>query len=153
MTTLKGNYTTTIDEKRRLKLPKKLRESMSLSPHEQLVIGPGYDGCIFIFPPEEWEKQEEKLKNLKVESGEHRFLERVFVPQSEDVKIDRLGRLTISSRLLERAQIKRDVLILGILTRIELWEPEAYQKYLAQYQLSYEEVAERIYQAQNQEKT
>jgi MraZ protein len=153
MTTLKGNYTTTIDEKRRLKLPKKLREAMSLSPNEQLVIGPGYDGCIFLFPPEEWEKQEKKLKTLKVESGEHRFLERVFVPQSEDAKIDRLGRLTISSRLLERAQIKKDVLILGVLTRIELWEPETYQKYLAQYQLTYEEVAERIYQTLNQEKT
>ncbi len=120
---------------------------MALSPDEQIVIGPGYDGCIFLFPPDEWGKQEEKLKNLKVELGEHRFLERVFIPQSEDVKIDRLGRLTISPRLLDSAQIKKDVLILGILTRIELWAPEAYEKYLAQYQLSYEEVAERIFKS------
>ena len=147
MTSLKGIYSTNLDDKRRLKLPKKLREAMALSPDEQIVIGPGYDGCIFLFPPDEWGKQEEKLKNLKVELGEHRFLERVFIPQSEDVKIDRLGRLTISPRLLDSAQIKKDVLILGILTRIELWAPEAYEKYLAQYQLSYEEVAERIFKS------
>ena len=153
MSSFKGIYPTTIDDKRRLKLPIKLREAMSLSSNDHVVIGPGYDGCIFLFPPDEWGKQEDKLRNLKVESGEHRYLERVFVPQSEDVKIDRLGRLTMSQRLLDRAQIKRDVLILGVMSRIELWAPEAYQQYLAQYQLSYEEVAERIYKAQNQEKT
>ncbi len=147
MSSLKGIYSTTIDDKRRLKLPVKLREALSLSSNEHVVIGPGYDGCIFLFPPDEWGKQEDKLRNLKVDLGEHRFLERVFVPQSEDVRMDRLGRLTISQRLLDLARIKRDVLILGVLTRIELWAPEAYQKYLAQYQLSYEEVAERIYKA------
>lgn len=152
MTSLKGNYSTTIDDKRRIKLPKKLREAMAISSNEHVVIGPGYDGCIFLFPPEEWTKQEDKLKNLDVDSGEHRFYERVFVPQSEDVKIDTLGRLTISPRLLDCARIKRDVLILGVLTRIEFWDPDTYQKYLAQYQLSYEEVAERIHQSQNQEK-
>jgi MraZ protein len=147
MSSFKGIYSTTIDDKRRLKLPKKLREAMLLSANDQVVIGPGYDGCIFLFPPDEWGKQEDKLRNLEVESGEHRYLERIFMTQSEDVKLDKLGRLTISPRLLERTQIKRDVLILGVLSRIEIWAPEAYQKYLAQYQLSYEEVAERIYKS------
>jgi len=145
MASFKGRYISTIDGKRRVKLPKKLREAMPPSVNDQFVMGPGYDGCIFLYPADEWEKQEEKLRNLKVELGEHRFLERVFISESEDVRADRVGRLTISQRLLDFAQIKKEVLILGLLSRIELWSPEVYQKYREQYKESYEEVAERIF--------
>ena len=145
MTSFKGTYTSAIDGKRRLKLRKKLREVIPPTSNDNFVMGPGYDGCIFLYPSEEWTKQEEKLRNLKVDLGEHRFLERVFVPESEDARIDRVGRLTISQRLLDFAQIKKDILILGILSRIELWAPQVYQKYREQYKQSYEEAAEKIF--------
>ncbi|MCK4403557.1 MAG: division/cell wall cluster transcriptional repressor MraZ [candidate division Zixibacteria bacterium] len=145
MASFKGRYSSTIDSKRRLKLPKKLREAVLPSSNDNFVIGPGYDGCIFLYPTDEWAKQEEKLRNLKVDLAEHRFLERVFVPESEDARIDRVGRLTISQRLLDFAQIKKDILILGILSRIELWAPQVYQKYREQYKQSYEEAAEKIF--------
>lgn len=147
MTSFKGTYTSAIDGKRRLKLPKKLREVIPPTSKDNFVMGPGYDGCIFLYPSEEWGKQEEKLRNLKVDLGEHRFLERVFVPESEDARLDRVGRLTISPRLLDRAGIKKEVLILGILSRIELWAPEVYKKYREQYQQSFEEVAEKIFKS------
>lgn len=118
---------------------------MPTSPNDSFVIGPGYDGCIFLYPTDEWAKQEEKLRNLKVDLAEHRFLERVFVPASEDVRIDRVGRLTIPERLIDSAQIKKEVLILGILSRIELWAPAVYQKYREQHKQSYEEAAEKIF--------
>ncbi|MGB8658376.1 MAG: division/cell wall cluster transcriptional repressor MraZ [Candidatus Zixiibacteriota bacterium] len=146
MTSFKGTYPSTIDDKRRLKLPKKLRSAMPASD-APFVMGPGYDGCIFLFPADEWEKQEQKLRSLKVDLKEHRFLERVFVPESEDTRMDDLGRLTVSQRLLDGAQIKKDVLILGVLSRIELWAPQVYQTYRERYQESYEDVAERIFKA------
>jgi len=145
MASFKGTYTSTIDNKRRIKLPKKLRGAVPSSSNEHFVIGPGYDGCIFLYPADEWAKQEEKLRNLKVDLPEHRFLERVFVPESEDVRIDRVGRLTIPEKLLDSARIKKDILILGILTRIELWAPQVYQKYRDQFKQSYEEVAKKIF--------
>jgi len=145
MASFKGTYTSTIDGKRRLKLPKKLREAMPPSSNDNFVIGPGYDGCIFLYSTDEWAKQEDKLRNLKVDLGEHRFLERVFVPASEDVRIDRVGRLTIPERLLDSAQIKKEILILGVLSRIELWAPAVYQKYIEQHKQSYEEAAEKIF--------
>jgi len=147
MASFKGTYTSTVDGKRRIKLPKKLREAVPSSSNDHFVIGPGYDGCIFLYPADEWAKQEEKLRNLKVDLGEHRFLERVFVPESEDVRIDRVGRLTIPERLLDSAQIKKEVLILGILSRIELWAPEVYKRYRDQYKQSFEEVAEKIFKS------
>ncbi len=147
MTSFKGTYTSTIDTKRRVKLPKKLREAVPPSSDDHFVIGPGYDGCVFLYPADEWTRQEDKLRNLKVDLGEHRFLERVFVPESEDVRIDRAGRLTIPERLLDLAQIKKEVLILGILSRIELWSPEVYRKYRDQYKQTYEEAAEKIFGA------
>ncbi len=145
MASFKGTYTSTIDSKRRFKLPKKLREAVPVSSNDHFVIGPGYDGCIFLYPLEEWTKQEEKLRNLKVDVGEHRFLLRAFVPESEDVRIDRVGRLTIPDKLLKSAQITKEVLILGILSRIELWSPEVYQKYRERHKESFEEAAEKIF--------
>jgi len=147
MASFKGRYTSTIDNKRRLKLPKKLRETVPSTSNDLFVIGPGYDGCIFLYPADEWAKQEEKLRNLKVDLPEHRFLERIFVPESEDVKLDRVGRLTVHERLLKFSQINKEVLILGILSRIELWAPEVYKKYREQYKQSYEEVAEKIFKS------
>jgi MraZ protein len=147
MASFKGTYTSTLDAKRRLKLPKKLREAVPGSSNEHFVMGPGYDGCVFLFPADEWTKQEEKLRNLKVDLGEHRFLERVFAPESEDVRLDRVGRLTIPQRLLDLSRIKKDVLILGVLSRIELWAPEIYKKYREQFKQSFEEVAEKIFRS------
>jgi MraZ protein len=145
MASFKGTYSSTVDAKRRIKLPKKLREALPPSSGEQFVIGPGYDGCIFLFPSDEWSKQEDKLRNLKVELKEHRFLERVFVPESEDVRVDRVGRLIVPERLLKLAGITKEVLILGILSRIELWSPVVYGQYREQHQQTYEEAAEQIF--------
>jgi MraZ protein len=145
MASFKGTYSSTVDSKRRIKLPKKLREVVPSSSNDHFVIGPGHDGCIFLYPTDEWTKQEEKLRNLKVELAEHRFLQRVFVPESEDVKVDRVGRLIIPERLLSSARIKKDILILGILSRIELWSPDVYAKYREQHKQTYEEAAEKIF--------
>jgi MraZ protein len=145
MASFKGTYTSTVDTKRRIKLPKKLREAVPDSSNEHFVIGPGHDGCIFLYPIDEWAKQEEKLRNLKVELAEHRFLQRVFIPESEDVRIDRVGRLIIPERLLSSARIKKEVLILGILSRIELWSPDVYGRYREQRKQTYEEAAEKIF--------
>jgi MraZ protein len=153
MASFKGKYLTIIDEKRRIKLPKKLRDAMPPPPNGRLVIGPGFEDCIFLFSSDEWEKQEEQLRKLKFELPEHRFLMRIFIPESEDVKIDELGRLTIPEELLNLAQIKKEVLLRGVLSRIELWAPEVYQKYRKQYPESYEQVAERIYKAGGEGKT
>jgi MraZ protein len=147
MASFKGTYTSTIDAKRRIKLPKKLREAVPSSANQHFVIGPGYDGCIFLYPVDEWTKQEVKLRNLKVEKKEHRFWERVFIPESEDVKIDGVGRLTIPDRLLGFAKLEKEVLILGILSRIELWSPEVYKKYRQQYKQTYEDAAEKIFES------
>jgi MraZ protein len=145
MASFKGTYSSTVDAKRRIKLPKKLREALLPSSGEQFVIGPGYDGCVFLYPTDEWAKQEDKLRNLKVELKEHRFLERVFVSESEDVRVDRVGRLIVPERLLRLARITKEVLILGILSRVEIWSPEVYNKYRKQHQQTYEEAAEQIF--------
>ncbi|NIM99119.1 MAG: division/cell wall cluster transcriptional repressor MraZ [candidate division Zixibacteria bacterium] len=147
MASFKGTYTSTLDAKRRLKLPKKLREAASPSSDDHFVMVPGYDGCVFLFPADEWAKQEDKLRNLKVDLGEHRFLERVIGPESEDVRLDRVGRLTIPQRLLDLSGIQKDVLILGVLARIELWAPDVYKKYREQFKQSFEEVAEKVFRS------
>lgn len=130
-------------------MPKKLRDISPPSSNDNFVIGAGYDGCIFVYPKDEWEKKEEKLRNLQGDLEEHRFYEREFFPNSEDVKIDRAGRLIISQRLLEHAQIqpKEDVLILGVLSRIEVWKPDVYQKYKERFGQTYEQIAQKIFKS------
>lgn len=151
MASFKGTFTSTIDPKRRLKLPKKLKDAIPPSSNESFIIASGYDGCIFIYPKEEWEKQEEKLRNLTVDLEEHRFYEREFYPKSDDVKIDRAGRLTIPQVLLDHARIKpkEEILIFGVLSRIEIWNPEEYQKYKENFAQTREQVAQKIFKPQN----
>jgi MraZ protein len=152
MASFKGTYTSTIDPKRRLKLPKKLKDAIPPSSNESFVIAAGYDECIFIYPKEEWEKQEQKLRDLMVDDlEEHRFYEREFFPKSEDVKIDRAGRLTLPQGLLDHAQIKpkEEIFIFGVLSRIELWNPEVYQKYKERFPQTREQVAQKIFKPPN----
>lgn len=151
MASFKGTYTSTIDPKRRLKLPKKLKDAIPPSSNESFVIAAGYDGCIFIYPKEEWEKKEERFKNLTEELEEHRYYEREFFQKSEDVKMDRAGRLTISQMILEHAQIKpkEEIWIFGVLSRIEIWKPDVYKKYKEKFAQTPEQVAQKIFKPES----
>ncbi len=145
MTGFKGSYKFTIDHKGRVNIPAKFRRSTASTSHDLYVITRGLEGCLFIYPAEEWEKVERKLQNLSFTQKSHRLFGRYLLSNACDVQLDRQGRITIPQNLLDLAQIKKDALIIGVLERIEIWDPEVHEKYLDSAGKTYEEIAEEIY--------
>jgi MraZ protein len=145
MAAFKGSYRYTIDHKGRVNIPAKLRKSTASTSHDLYVITRGLEGCLFIYPAEEWETVEEKLRNLSFTQKSHRLFARYLLSNACDSQLDRQGRITIPQNLLEFARIKKEVLIIGLLERIEIWDPEVHQEYLNSAGKTYEEIAEEIY--------
>lgn len=101
--------------------------------------------CIEIYPMNLWEDLvNEKLKNLNnFEPNDARFL-RMFLQEAAEDKLDTQARLLIPKNLIDYAQIDKDVLILGAIKRIEIWNPKIYEEYLKSSELSFEEVAKKV---------
>ena len=143
MATFKGFYRHNLDHKGRINIPAKLRKTGTSTLHESFVITRGLEGCLFLYPSEEWQKIEEKLRALSFTQSHNRYFSRLLLSNASDVQVDKQGRIAIPQPLIEFSKTKKEVLILGVLERIEIWDPEVYQKYLDGFEQSYEEVAER----------
>ena len=144
LSAFKGTYYYSIDHKGRISLPVKLRDKSDSPTGDSYVIAPGFDGCLYIYPHETWKQIELNMKSLKVSDPRARTFERTLFPNSEDAKLDGMGRLTIPRLLLELAKIKKEVVILGVNEKIELWDPDVLRVYRESQTESYEDVARQL---------
>ena len=115
-----GEYNHTIDAKGRLIIPAKFRETLG----EEFILTRGLDGCLSIYPMDEWESFEEKLKALPLTDKNARAFLRFFVAGATSCELDRQGRILIPSALREFAGLEKEVVLTGNLTRIEVWSKE-----------------------------
>ena len=115
-----GEYNHTIDAKGRLIIPAKFRETLG----EEFILTKGLDGCLSIYPMDEWESFEEKLKALPLTDKNARAFLRFFVAGATSCELDRQGRILIPSTLREFAGLEKEVVLTGNLTRIEVWSKE-----------------------------
>lgn len=112
-----GEYSHTIDTKGRLIIPAKFRELLG----EEFVLTKGLDGCLSIYPMEEWKSFEEKLKSLPLTNKNARKFSRFFVSGATVCELDKQGRILVPSTLREFASLEKDVVLTGSLNRIEIW--------------------------------
>ena len=115
-----GEYNHTIDTKGRLIIPSKFRAQLG----EEFVITKGLDGCLSIYPMDEWITFEEKLKALPLTNKNARTFARFFVSSANTCELDKQGRILVPSRLREFAGLEKDVVLTGNLNRIEVWSKE-----------------------------
>jgi MraZ protein len=120
----KGEYNHTIDPKGRLIIPSKFRELLG----EEFVMTKGLDGCLSIYPQEEWESFEEKLRALPLTNKNARTLTRFFVAGACTCELDKQGRILVPQTLREFAGLEKDVVLAGNLNRIEVWSKEAWAR-------------------------
>ena len=120
----KGEYNHTIEPKGRLIIPSRFRELLG----EEFVITKGLDGCLSIYPQEEWETFEEKLRALPLTNKNARTLTRFFVAGACTCELDKQGRILVPQTLREFAGLDKDVVLAGNLNRIEVWSKEAWAK-------------------------
>ncbi len=139
-----GEYEHTIDSKGRLIVPAKFRQALKDHNEKGLFLTRGLDGCLFLFPESEWRVSESRFKQVPFTKGEGRKFNRLFFSGATEVSIDGLGRLLIPKTLKEFAQIKQDVVIVGVSTRIEVWSKERWRAFYESSRQSFEEVAERV---------
>jgi len=139
-----GEYEHTIDRKGRLIVPAKFRQAFKEHEVKTLFLTRGLDGCLFLFPEEEWRSVEARFKQIPFTKAEGRKFNRIFFSGASEITIDGLGRLLVPRTLKEFAQIKEDVVIVGVSTRIEIWSKEKWHAFYEASRQGFEEVAERV---------
>ena len=135
-----GEYEHSVDSKGRLIMPAKLREEIG----EKFVVTKGLDGCLFVFSLKEWDLFQEKLRALPVSNKNARDFSRFFLAGAIECEIDKQGRFLISGNLREFASLDKDVVIIGVTTRLEIWNKEKWKNYSSDENISAEEIAENM---------
>ncbi len=133
-----GEYNHTIDAKGRLIIPSKFRDALG----DTFVVTKGLDGCLFVYDNDEWTAFEEKLKSLPITNKEARQFARFFLAGAAEVEVDKQGRILVPNVLREFAQISKDVVLIGVASRIEIWSKERFDG-MAAYE-DMDEIAEHM---------
>ena len=123
-----GEYHYSLDSKGRINIPAKFRQSLSKDNNNTFVATRGQDPCIWIYPMKEWKKIEDELRKLSSISGVHRTFIRQIARSATPSTCDKQGRIIISPSLLSYAGLNKEALILGMINKIEIWNPDTLEK-------------------------
>tara|TARA_Y100000591_G_C21622888_1_gene588788 strand:+ start:322 stop:813 length:492 start_codon:yes stop_codon:yes gene_type:complete len=127
--TFTGEYKYSLDNKGRINIPSKFRSALSKLSNENFVITKGMDSCIVAYPLEEWQiRVEAGLRELSSTSSKNRKLVRSITRFANTVKLDAQGRIQITPNLKEYASLKKEVIIIGVVNKIEIWNPSNLSK-------------------------
>ncbi|MGI6037233.1 MAG: division/cell wall cluster transcriptional repressor MraZ [Limnochordia bacterium] len=135
-----GEYNHTLDSKGRLIIPAKFREGLG----ERFIITRGLDNCLFVYPLEEWAILEEKLRSLPLTKGDARSFVRFLFSGATECEVDKQGRVGLPPNLRQYGQLQKDVVVIGVSNRVEIWAQELWEDYMEAAAGSYESIAEKI---------
>lgn len=137
---LTGTYPRTLDEKKRVALPKRIREQ--LGAPETLFLTPGPDQCLWLYTQAGLEQLAAKLDETPATDAEARVFRRLYFAQTQDVDVDASGRILMPERLMQFAGLEHEVVLIGVFDHLELWDAERWRRYFAQYGPRFDAVAE-----------
>ena len=135
-----GQYNHSIDDKNRLSFPVKFRKEMG----KTVVVTPGLDQCLFVFTTKEWLKIAERLAESSMLHTDTRSFNRYLLGGAVEVSVDTNGRILIPDFLKERAGLKNKVAIVGVHTRVEIWEEDVWKAYKKDVETNADSLAERL---------
>lgn len=136
-----GEYEHSLDAKGRLIIPAKLRSGLG----ERFIATKGLDNCLFVFPMKEWEKFTAKLEELPFTRADVRAFARQFFAGATECEPDPQSRILLPQNLRDHARIDKDVIIIGAMTRVEIWSRHGWEEYNQKAGSSYEEIAEKLF--------
>ena len=119
-----SEYNHSIDAKGRVIVPAKFREELG----ETFVVTQGLDGCLFVFPNGEWKNFEEKLKTLPMANKDARKFVRFFLAGAALAEVDKQGRILLPAVLREFAGLEKDVVLVGVGNRVEIWDKKRWEE-------------------------
>jgi MraZ protein len=129
-----------------MNIPARLRKYVSPEANDTFVITRGYEQCLFAYPLDEWVKLEESIRQLSPTNPQHRYFTRTLLENAVESQLDRQSRITIPKELQRLAAIEKEALIIGVLERIEIWNPTTYREYQKKQPESYENIAQTVLQ-------
>lgn len=135
-----GEYQHSIDDKGRMIVPAKFRDSLGAS----FIVTRGLDQCLFVYPREEWTVLEQKLKELPMMKSDARAFTRFFFSGATECELDKQGRINIPSNLRDYAKLDKDCVVLGVSNRVEVWSKAVWEGYYEQSEQSFNEIAEKL---------
>lgn len=137
---LKGEYNHSVDAKGRMIVPSKLREQLGVS----FVVTKGIDKCLYAYPNNEWEIFESKLRQLPTTNANSRKFVRFFLGSATDCEVDNQGRILLPTTLREYAGVTKDVTIVGVGDKAEIWSKERWDEQINMDDLDFDEIAQGI---------
>lgn len=135
-----GEYQHSIDDKGRIIIPSKFRESLGA----RFVVTRGLDNCLFVYPMEEWSLLEQKLKSLPLMKSDARAFTRFFFSGATECELDKQGRINVPNHLREYAKLDKECMVLGVSNRVEIWSKETWAQYYQQSEETFNEIAEKL---------
>jgi len=139
-TMLIGEYSYTIDHKGRLSIPSKFRPSLG----KKAVVTRWMENCLVLYPMKGWEKFAEKLEKLPGTQVDARGFSRILLSGASDVSFDKLGRILIPDYLSEYASLKKNVTIIGLSNKIEIWDRDNWNKYRKSTEMELGDIASKL---------
>ena len=135
-----GEYQHSVDAKGRVIIPSKFREGLG----EKFIVTKGLDNCLFAYSLEEWSNLEAKLKSLPFTDKDVRAFVRFFFAGATECETDKQGRILIPQNLREYAGLEKDVYVIGVSTRVEIWDKAKWENYSGDENMSAENIAEKM---------
>ncbi len=134
---LLGEYSHNLDTKGRVSIPAKFRDDLGSS----FIVTKGLDNCLFIYSKQEWTTFESKLKTLPLTNPNARNFIRFFFSGATECEIDKQGRINIPQNLRDYAGITKEVYVIGVATRVEIWDKEKWDNYTSPENMDLDEIA------------
>lgn len=135
-----GEYTHTVDAKKRLAIPAKLRKELG----KKAILTRGLDNCLFLYPLDEWKKLTEKLSQLPMGQRDTRGFLRLLLAGAVEVEFDQLGRILVPEYLRKYAGLGQKVVVAGVYTRLEIWNEERWTSYKEEVEKNTDMIAEKL---------
>ena len=135
-----GEYLHSIDNKKRLAIPSRFRKELG----EKSILTRGLDNCLFLYPVQEWDKFSEKLGQLSMGQTNTRSFARLMLSGAIEVEFDNLGRILIPDYLKTYSDLKKKIIVAGVLNRLEIWDQEKWDNYKKEIEKNTDAIAEKL---------
>ena len=135
-----GEYSHSLDTKGRMAVPAKFRQELK----NGAVVTRGLDNCLFVYTKREWEKLVEKISSLPLTQQKSRAFARLMLAGAMDVETDKQGRILIPEYLRDFAGLKKETVIAGLYSRLEIWDKRVWEKYKKLTEKDSNKIAEEL---------
>jgi len=143
MALFSSEYDCKLDAKGRLVLPAKIKAQLPESGNRELMLRRGFEPCLVLYPILEYKKIYNKIAGLNEFNEEFRMLQRNFFRGNAPVELDSMGRFLIPKPMIKYAQLEKEVTVVGMGNRVEIWNPQLYEEYLIQDPNEFSKLAEK----------